>query len=83
MTGRAIRNFCDTCGEHDKTLPHFLLHCPALSATRNKIILLQKPFMEDEVQIMTPFLFEKDSANDKKKDLCKLWRARDSPLDPY
>ena len=48
---------CDICGEEDETLPHFLLHCPALSDTRNKIISLQKPYMEDEVQIMTPFLY--------------------------
>ena len=58
-------------------LSHFILHCPALSDIRNKMISLQKPYMEDEVQIMTLFLFEESTASDKKEDLYKLWRARE------
>ena len=68
---------CDICGEEEETLSHFILHCSALSETRREIITLQKPYIEDEACILSHFLFDEDSINEKKEDLYKLWRSRE------
>ena len=68
---------CDICGEEEETLSHFILHCSALSETRREITILQKPYIEDEVHILSHFLFDEDSIIDNKEDLYKLWRSRE------
>ena len=45
---------CDICGAEEETLSHFVL-CSALSETRREITTLQKPYIEDEVRILSRF----------------------------
>ena len=68
---------CDICREEEETLAHFILHCPALSETRRRIVCLQKPFIQDEANILGNFLFDKTALANNKEDLYKLWRSRD------
>ena len=69
---------CPFCGE-DETLQHFLLHCPNYSKERQELSSLQRPYIEDEEQIIGETLFgqHKEAA---KKSIYKMWRRREKMM---
>lgn len=73
---------CQLCDADYEDIEHFLLHCQALNDTRKKAICLQKPYNENEMDIIADFLLfnetNEDIIEDNKNVLYALWCKRKS-----
>ena len=73
---------CIACRNIDQLedISHFILHCPAYIKERTNIIQLQQPYIQDDIEIIGNFLFEKQHLDLKKEGLYQLWKARNRLL---
>ena len=68
---------CEACGEEEENLGHFILRCKEYEEERKTMIELQRPYEEDENQVIGKFLFKEERIEDKKELLQKMWKKRE------
>ena len=71
---------CEVCGEEEENLKHFMLRCKEYEEERKTIITmleLQRPYEEDENQVIGKFLFKEERIEEKKELLQKMWKKRE------
>lgn len=67
---------CLMCGDNLEDLKHFLLYCPAYDQERGKTMILQRPYQEDEEEILGKLLFEKKTTEETKTMIHRFWLIR-------
>ena len=68
---------CVMCEMNEiENLNHFLLQCPAYSEERNKNPVLQRPYIENEEQIIGNFLYNNRIIEQSKSTIYKIWQIR-------
>ena len=71
---------CEVCGEEEENLRHFILRCKEYEEERKTIIELQRPYEEDENEVIGKFLFKEERIEEKKELLQKMWKKRESKI---
>ena len=61
-------------------LNHFLLWCTEYSDIRNKIIILQTPYIQEEEKIIGQLLFTEKHTEENKKIVQEMWMKREQQL---
>ena len=68
------------CGYISETLEHFILHCEVYKDVRMKFKILQRPYIENECELISDVLgFQKCSESDielRKNLILELWKIR-------
>ncbi len=67
------------CGNETEDLQHFILHCPAYQEETRRHPSLQRPYQEDEDQVIARILFENENTNTEntKETVTKIWQKRE------
>ncbi len=68
---------CVMCGNEREDLQHFTLHCPAYQEERRRHPGLQRPYQEDEDQVIGRILFENANIENTKETVTKYWQERE------
>ena len=71
---------CIMCDYEYEDLNNFLLYCPAYNQQRNKILMLQRPYIQDEQKIIGELLFEKKLSEHKKETIYIFWKIREQKI---
>ncbi len=67
------------CGSEKEDLKHFILWCPAYSEERQKNIILQQPYQDEEEHVIGELLFG-NSIEQTKKTIQKFWKIREKKM---
>ena len=71
---------CKLCGAEDETLKHFIIRCDRLQEIRKGFLLLQRPNIENEDEIISEFLFMGENIEQNRNEhlvqLQTLWTVR-------
>ncbi len=69
---------CVMCGNEREDLQHFILHCPAYQEERRRHPGLQRPYQEDEDQVIARILFENENTDieNTKETITKFWQKK-------
>ena len=71
------RDICQICkGEVREDLLHFVLDCEKLEDLRVGAVELQRPRIEDGVELMGNFLFANNNDTKRRTILYKMWKKR-------
>ncbi len=70
--------FCDWTLEN---LTHFLLCCPGYSEIRQKSKVFQRPYIENEDNIIGQLLFNETNIQETKEIVYEMWKKREKQLD--
>ena len=73
---RDEQNLCKICGEENESLAHFMLHCNKLSKIRTQQLRLQRPYIENEEEILSKLIFENEEIEETKDIILKMWNFR-------
>ncbi len=70
---------CVMCGNEREDMQHFILHCPAYQEERRRHPGLQRPYQEEEDQVIGSILFENENTNieNTKEAITKFWHQRE------
>ncbi len=68
---------CVMCGAENEDLNHFLLHCDAYNEERRKNLVLQRPYIQCQDNIIGKLLFENQALEENKKTVYKFWKIRE------
>ena len=69
---------CKLCNVTTEDLEHFFLDCPIYNDIR--LIMLQRPHIENKHRILSDFLFNEDTIVENKEVLQSLWKMRKQEL---
>ena len=69
-------NRCKICNDGNEDLKHFILHCNKLEEIRKTHILLQRPYPEDEDELLSKIIFENTDKEEVKIIMGKMWSRR-------
>ena len=69
-------NRCKICNDGNEDLKHFILHCNKLEEIRKTHILLQRPYPEDEDELLSKIIFENTDKEEIKIIMGKMWSRR-------
>ena len=67
---------CKLCGEEIEDLKHFMLNCEMLQHIRTRSILLQKPHINDNNEIIGKFLFDEERIEENRNIFYQMWTKR-------
>ena len=76
-TGGITSCFCENIEEN---LIHFILFCPEYDEERTKLIELQRPYIEDNTEIVGRLLFEDRNIDKKKEMILQMWKKREKRI---
>ena len=68
---------CLLCDWTLEDLKHFLLWCPGYTEIRKKTILLQRPYIENEENLIGHLLFNEQSIHESKEIVYEMWKKRE------
>ena len=71
---------CVMCGHEKEDLTHFLLYCDGYSEERAKNTVLQRPYIENEENLIGQLLFENSVLEQSKLTIYKFWQIRDKKI---
>lgn len=84
LNDRNRHNYGDTrclmCEWTYEDLKHFLLWCTGYGEIRKKSRLLQRPYIEDEENIIGHILFNDENLQDTKDTVYEVWKKREAQL---
>ena len=68
---------CIMCQNNYEDLNHFVLQCPAYEEERRKNPVLQRPYPQDEDQVIGELIFNNSRIEETKSTLNSFWRTRE------
>ena len=72
---------CKLCRKEEETLKHFLLDCNLLQNIRNECVIMQKPRIEKEDEILQELLLFKNTCREKVQEylnvVFKMYKSRE------
>lgn len=71
---------CKICNQGIENLQHFILECKELNEERKKAVWLQRPYRENENEIIGEFLFGVENLCEKKEILNDMWKRREKKI---
>ena len=77
---RGESTMCEMCGAENENLNHFLLWCTKYNEKRNKCWKLQRPYIEDEDQVIGELLFDNLCSEQSKEVIYNFWKKREEIL---
>ena len=72
---------CKLCGSEVEDLAHFVLECRLFNSERGNLEELQRPYIENQDELLGGFLFDKANIMIKKKYIGKIWKKRKVKLE--
>ena len=71
---------CNICGAETENLNHFLLWCPEYSEERRKYQIIQRPYIEEEENIIGDLLFKDKNIKVAKIIINEIWKKREKKI---